>query len=105
MVELHLGNEAESLLERFAAQTGQTKSELARRAVLTFLEDREDYEAGAAALKASEGQPRFSLEEVVQSLGLASEFSSQSAEAVGEPGSSSAKANPQVPLPKAARVA
>jgi predicted DNA-binding protein len=105
MVELHLESEAESLLEHFAAQAGQTKAEIARRAVLEFLEDREDYEAGVAALKASEGQSAISLEEVVQSLGLESEFSGKSTEAIGESGSSGAKANPPLHLRKASRVA
>jgi len=82
-----------------------TPAEFARRAVLSLLEDSEDYEAGILALKESEGQPRFSLAEVVESLGLEGEFSRQSAEAVGEPGSSCAKANSQLPLREAARVA
>jgi predicted DNA-binding protein len=105
MVELQLETEAESLLEHFAAQAGKSKAELARQAVLSFLEDREDYEAGVQALKESEGQPRFSLAEVVESLGLESEFSRQSAEEVEVPGPNGAKANPQLPLRKAARVA
>jgi predicted DNA-binding protein len=105
MVELQLETETESLLEHFAAQAGKSKAELARQAVLSFLEDREDYEAGVQALKESEGQPRFSLAEVVESLGLEGEFSRQSAEAVGEPGSNGAKADSQLPLHKAARVA
>jgi predicted DNA-binding protein len=105
MVELHLETEAESLLESFAARSGQSKAEFARRAVLSFLEDREDYEAGLAALKESEGQPRFSLAEVVESLGLEGEFSRQSAEAVGEPGSNGAKADSKLPLRQTARVA
>jgi len=105
MVELQLEAETESLLEQFAARLGQTKAEFARRAVLSFLEDSEDYEAGVQALKESEGQPRFSLAEVVESLGLEGEFSRQSAEAVGEPGSNCAKADSQLPLRQTARVA
>jgi predicted DNA-binding protein len=105
MVELHLETEAESLLESFAARSGQSKAEFARRAVLSFLEDREDYEAGVQALNESEGQPRFTLAEVVESLGLEGEFSRQSTEAVGEPGPNGAKADSQLPLHKTARVA
>jgi predicted DNA-binding protein len=105
MVELYLENETESLLEHFAAQAGKSKAELARQAVLSFLEDSEDYEAGVAALKESAGQPRFSLEEVVASLGLESEFSSEIAEAVGETGPNGAKADSQLPLRQTARVA
>jgi predicted DNA-binding protein len=105
MVELNLEQEAETLLEHFAAQAGQTKAELVHRVVLSFLEDREDYEAGVAALQESEGQTRFSLEEVTQSLGLESEFSRQSAEAIGESGSTDAKENSQISLREAARVA
>ncbi|MGB8259511.1 MAG: DUF6290 family protein [Terracidiphilus sp.] len=105
MIELNLEAEAESLLEHFAAQAGQSKAEFARRAVLAFLEDREDYETAVAAFEESAGQPRYSFEEVAQSLGLAGEFSSQSTEAVGEPGPGDAKADSQVPLRKTARVA
>ena len=105
MVELYLENEAESLLENLAARSGQSKSEFARRAVLSFLEDKEDYEAGVTALKESGGQPRLTLAEVIESLGLEGEFSRQSAEAVGEPGPNGAKADSQLPLREAARVA
>jgi predicted DNA-binding protein len=105
MVELNLEAEAESLLESFAARSGQSKAEFARRAVLSFLEDSEDCEAAVQALKESEGQPRFSLAEVVESLGLEREFSSQSAKTVGEPGPDGTKANSQLPVRKAARVA
>jgi predicted DNA-binding protein len=105
MVELHLETEAESLLESFAARSGQSKSEFARRAVLSFLEDKEDYEAGIQALKESEGQPRYTLAEVVESLGLEGDFSHQSAKAVGEPGPNSTKTDSQLPLQKAARIA
>jgi predicted DNA-binding protein len=105
MVELQLETETESLLAHFAAQAGKSKAELARQAVLSFLEDREDYEAGVQALKESEGQPRHSLAEVVESLGLEGEFSHQSTEASGEPGSNRAKADSQLPLRQTARVA
>ena len=105
MVELKLEPEAEALLERFAAQAGQTKAEFARRTVLDCLEDREDYETGIAALKESEGQPTISLEEVVKSFDLESKFSRQSSKATGEPGHNRAKSNPQVRERKASRVA
>jgi predicted DNA-binding protein len=105
MVELQMEPEAEALLDRFAAQAGQTKAEFVRRAVLDCLEDREDYEAGIAALKESKGQPTFSLEEVVKSLDLESKFSRQSAKATPQPGRIRAKANPQVRERKASRVA
>jgi predicted DNA-binding protein len=105
MVELQMEPEAEALLERLAAQAGQTKAEFARRAVLDCLEDREDYEAGLTALKECEGQPRFSLEEVMKSLDLENQFSRQSAKATREPGRSYAKANPQIRERKASRVA
>jgi predicted DNA-binding protein len=105
MIELQLEPEAEALLERFAAQAGQTKAEFARRAVLDCLEDREDYEAGLAALKESEGKPTYSLEEVVKSLDLEGKFSRQSAKAIGELGPNNAKANPQVRERKASCIA
>jgi predicted DNA-binding protein len=105
MIELQLGAEAETLLERFAAKSGLTKAEFVRRAVLESLEDREDYEAGIAALKESEGQPSFSLEEVVRSLALESKLPRQSTKAVGESGCRRSKANPQIRERKTSRVA
>lgn len=90
MLELHLDQEADLLLAHFAAQQGMSKSEVACRAVLQFLEDREDYEAGVAALKESESQPSYSIEEVVKSLGLETEFLPQIAQATGKPGQNSA---------------
>jgi predicted DNA-binding protein len=105
MVELQLETEAELLLEQFAARSGLTKAEYARRAVLTFLEDREDYEEAVQALKESEGQTGLTLAEVVESLGLESDFSHQSAEAIGEPGPNNAEADSQLPPRQTARVA
>jgi predicted DNA-binding protein len=105
MVELYLEPEVESLLERFATQAGQTKAEFVRRAVLDCLEDREDYEIGIAALKESEGQPTYTLEEVVRSLGLESDTPGEGAKATGKPGHSRAAANRQVSERKATRVA
>jgi predicted DNA-binding protein len=105
MIELQLEAEAEALLERFAAQSGLTKAEFARRAVLESLEDREDYEAGVAALKESQGQPSFSLEEVVRSLALESVLPRQSTKAVGEPGCRRSKADTEIRERKTSRVA
>jgi predicted DNA-binding protein len=105
MVELQMEPEAEALLEKFAAKAGQTKTEFVRRAVLDCLEDREDYEAGLAALQESEGQPTLSLEEVVKSLDLEGNFSRQGAKATGKAGRSHAKENPQIRERKASRVA
>jgi predicted DNA-binding protein len=105
MVKLHLEAEAEALLKHYAAQAGQTESEFARRAVLEALEDHEDYEAGVTALKESEGQPTFSLEEVVRSLALERKIHDQSAKTTGEPGCHNAKTNPKLRQRKASRVA
>jgi predicted DNA-binding protein len=105
MIELQLDAEAEALLERFAVQAGLTKAEFVRRSVLESLEDREDYEAGIAALKESEGQPSFSLEEVARSLALESVLPRQSTKTVGESGRRRAKADSEIRARKTSRVA
>ena len=55
-------------MERLAKKTGRSKSYYARLAIRQFLEDREDYELGVAALERKE--PRISLDELERELGL-----------------------------------
>jgi RHH-type rel operon transcriptional repressor/antitoxin RelB len=55
-------------LERLAKDTGRTKSYYAKLAIKQFLEDREDYLRGIAALERNE--PRISLEDLERELGL-----------------------------------
>ena len=105
MLELQLEPEAEILLEQQAAKLGQTKVEFARRAIFERLEDREDYEIGVAALRDFEGEQPISLEEVMKSLGMETEFSPKGAKAVAKSGRAGTKAHPEVSLRKASRIA
>ena len=57
-----------SRLEELAKQTGRTASYYAELAIREFLEDREDYLAGIAALERNE--PTISLEQLERELGL-----------------------------------
>ncbi len=68
MLGIRLEPELESRLERLAKETGRSKSYYAKLAIRQFLEDREDYLLGIAALERNE--PRISLEELERDLGL-----------------------------------
>jgi predicted DNA-binding protein len=105
MLTLRLQPEAERLLEQLAAKAGQTKAEFARRAILDRLEDCEDYEAGASALRETDIRKAIPFEEVVRSLGMEAEFPPKSAKATRKPGQNRTKTNPQVSPRKVARVA
>lgn len=62
MLGIRLDPDMEKRLERLAEKTGRSKSYYAREAIRVFLEDREDYLIGLAALEKRE--PRVSLEEL-----------------------------------------
>ena len=66
MLGIRLDTDTEKRLEKLAAQTGRSKSYYAREAIRVFLEDREDYLIGLAALEKQE--PRVSLEELEREL-------------------------------------
>ncbi len=68
MLNVRLPKEVEDRLEALAARTGRTKSYYARRAIVEFLEDQEDYLLVVAALEKS--RERFSLDEAAARLGL-----------------------------------
>jgi RHH-type rel operon transcriptional repressor/antitoxin RelB len=68
MLGIRLDPKLESRLERLAKDTGRTKSYYAKLAIKQFLEDREDYLRGIAALERNE--PRISLEDLERELGL-----------------------------------
>ena len=68
MLGIRLEPQLEKRLERLAKQTGRTKSYYAKLAIEQFLEDREDYLLGIAALERRE--PKVSLEDVERELGL-----------------------------------
>jgi RHH-type rel operon transcriptional repressor/antitoxin RelB len=68
MLGIRLEPELEERLERLAKTTGRSKSYYARLAIQQFLEDREDYLLGIAALERNE--PRISLKDLERDLGL-----------------------------------
>ena len=68
MLGVRLEAELEARLERLAKQTGRSKSYYAKLAIRQFLEDREDYLLGIAALERNE--PRISLDDLERELGL-----------------------------------
>ena len=68
MLGIRLDPELESRLERLAKKTGRSKSYYAKLAIRQFLEDREDYLLGIAALERNE--TRISLDELERQLGL-----------------------------------
>jgi RHH-type rel operon transcriptional repressor/antitoxin RelB len=68
MLGIRLEPELEEKLESLAKETGRSKSYYAREAIRLFLEDREDYLKGIAALERRE--PTISLKELERRLGL-----------------------------------
>jgi|1185.fasta_scaffold98711_2 RHH-type rel operon transcriptional repressor/antitoxin RelB len=81
MLGIRLEPELEKRLERLAKQTGRTKTYYAKLAIEQFLEDREDYLLGIAALEKME--PRVSLEDVERELGLERRISTHRKKAAG----------------------
>ncbi len=67
MLGIRLEPELEKRLDRLAKETGRTKTYYAKLAIRRYLEDREDYLLGMAALEKK--QPRLSLENVERELG------------------------------------
>jgi RHH-type rel operon transcriptional repressor/antitoxin RelB len=68
MLGIRLEPELEEKLESLARETGRSKSYYAREAIRQYLEDREDYLKGIAALERRE--PTITLEELERRLGL-----------------------------------
>jgi RHH-type transcriptional regulator, rel operon repressor / antitoxin RelB len=66
MLGIRLDPELEARLERLAKETGRSKSYYANLAIRQYLEDREDYLLGIAALERNE--PRISLVELEREL-------------------------------------
>jgi RHH-type transcriptional regulator, rel operon repressor / antitoxin RelB len=62
MLGIRLDPDLEKRLERLAKQTGRSKSYYAKLAIRQYLEDREDYLLGIAALERKE--PRISLKQL-----------------------------------------
>jgi RHH-type rel operon transcriptional repressor/antitoxin RelB len=68
MLGIRLEPELEQKLDSLARETGRSKSYYAREAIRQFLEDREDYLRGIAALERHE--PTITLEELERRLGF-----------------------------------
>ena len=68
MLAVRLDPAMEDKLSKLAADTGRSKSYYVKQAIQAFLEDREDYLLGLAALERA--GPRTSLAKVRKELGL-----------------------------------
>jgi RHH-type rel operon transcriptional repressor/antitoxin RelB len=68
MLGIRLEPELEKRLDQLAKKTGRTKTYYAKLAIKEYLEDREDYLLGIAALERNE--PRTKLADVRKELGL-----------------------------------
>lgn len=68
MLGIRLELELERKLDHMARETGRTKSDCAREAIRRFLEDRDDYLLGVAALDRQERT--ITLEDLERRLGV-----------------------------------
>ncbi|MBF0635492.1 MAG: ribbon-helix-helix protein, CopG family [Nitrospinae bacterium] len=68
MITLKIPKDAEDKLVKLANKTGKSKSYYARRALLDFLQDKEDYDIAMARVK--KGRPTISIDEAEKRLGL-----------------------------------
>ena len=68
MLGVRLDKKTEDRLERLCDETGHTKSYYAKKALIEFLDDREDYLRGIAALEKRESV--ISLKELEKELDL-----------------------------------
>ncbi len=68
MLGIRLDSKTEHRLEQLCEKTGHTKSYYMRKALNEFLDDREDYLLGIAALEKKEGS--MSLKDLEKTLGL-----------------------------------
>jgi len=69
MANIQIPTEIESKIDAFATLTGESKDQLVREAILTYLEDREDAMIAAERTKSVGG--RTSLAEIGRQYGLA----------------------------------
>jgi len=69
MLGVRLEADLETRLQSLCEETGRTKSYYARKAIETFLDEKEDYLKGIAVLEKKE--PCINLEELEKELGLA----------------------------------
>ena len=68
MLGVRLSKDLEQRLVNLSQQTGRTRSYYVKQAIQTFLDDREDYLLGIAALERNES--KISLKELEKKLGL-----------------------------------
>ena len=70
MLEIPLDPQLERHLADIAARVGEAPGELARKALLAYLEDLEDYAIAVEAWKEHDPNDTVSLEQVKRELGL-----------------------------------
>ena len=58
-LEVQLPKELADELEALARETGRSKSDYARQAIIEFLEDRADYRHAIAVVERERGQPNL----------------------------------------------
>ena len=71
MLEIPLDPELERHLARIAERAGEKPADLARKALLAYLEDLEDYAIAVEAWKEFDPKDAIPLEEVKRALGMA----------------------------------
>lgn len=69
MISFVISSEIDDELDQLAATTGQSKPDLARNALIEWLEDQEDIRDAEAII--AQNEPTVSLDEVRRELGLA----------------------------------
>ena len=70
MLEIPLDPQLERQLADIAARVGEAPAELARKALLAYLEDLEDYAIAVEAWKEHDPATTLSTEEVLRELGV-----------------------------------
>lgn len=70
MLEIPLDPELERTLAVIAARTGDAPGDLARAALLKYLEDLEDYAVAVEGWRANDPSQNISSEEMLRELGL-----------------------------------
>jgi predicted DNA-binding protein len=71
-ITLEIGEDIDQQLERLARETGQDKRDIARNAIIEWLEDVEDARDAIAILEQNE--PSRSIQDVRKGLGMDLEF-------------------------------
>ncbi len=69
MMTLELDGDMEQFLEEYAKESGESRENVIKQALLTLKEDYEDYKQAVEIEK--QGNRRYTLEEVERELGMA----------------------------------